>query len=120
MRRIQFNGRLFCLSLLSGLLCHIYCMVNLIGTEDTLGDYSAGSVSLRSTFAGADTGRWLSGFVNRLQGWYRTPMFSGCLIILIMAVMAQVMIRFLHDMAGEEDLPVPFIGEHRYLRGHGR
>lgn len=95
MRRIQFNGRLFCLSLLSGLLCHIYCMVNLIGTEDTLGDYSAGSVSLRSTFAGADTGRWLSGFANRLQGWYRTPMFSGCLIILIMAVMAQVMIRFL-------------------------
>lgn len=93
-KSIQVNGSIFVLSILSGFICHAYCMVNLIGTEDTLGDYSDGSINLLSTFAGADTGRWLSGFVNRIQGWYRTPMLSGCIIILIMAVMAQLVICF--------------------------
>ena len=90
-----FHKRVFLVSLVAGFLTHAYCMLNMIGTEDTLGSYSQESVRLLSTFAGASTGRWLSNAVNRVQTWYRTPFVSGILILLVIALIAQVVIEVL-------------------------
>ncbi len=91
-----FHKKVFLVSLLAGFLTHAYCMLNMIGTEDTLGSYSKESVNILSTFAGASTGRWLSNAVNWVQTWYRTPFISGLLILLVTAWTAQLVIDFFH------------------------
>ena len=53
---VRWNGWDFLASILSGFVAHAYCMLNLVGTEDTIGEYSEASVNLMSTFAGASTG----------------------------------------------------------------
>ena len=56
-KAIKWNGRVFLASILSGIVAHAYCMLNLIGTEDTIGEYSRENVSILHTFVGASTGR---------------------------------------------------------------
>lgn len=91
---VRWNGWVFLASILSGFVAHAYCMLNLVGTEDTIGEYSEASVNLLSTFAGASTGRWLSGAANWIQTWYRTPWVAGMLIILVIALLGQIVIDF--------------------------
>ena len=93
---VRWNGRVFLASILAGFVAHAYCMLNLVGTEDTIGEYSEASVNLLSTFAGASTGRWLSGAANWIQTWYRTPWVAGMLIILVIALLGQIVIDFLN------------------------
>lgn len=93
---LRIDRKVFLASVISGFITHVYCMVNLVENEDTITPYTQSSVQISSTFAGADTGRWLSGAVNFLQGWYRTPIISGILIILIIAFLAQIFILIFH------------------------
>lgn len=94
--QLHIDRKVFLASFVSGVLTHIYCMVNLVENEDTITPYTQDSVSILHTLRGADTGRWLSGAVNWLQSWYRTPIVSGLLVILIIAILAQVYIRIFH------------------------
>lgn len=91
---VRWNGWVFLASILSGFVAHAYCMLNLVGTEDTIGEYSKETVNILYTFVGASTGRWLSGAANLIQTWYRTPWVSGLLIILVIALLGQVIIDF--------------------------
>ena len=91
---IRFHKKVFWVSILAGFIAHAYCMLNLIGTEDTIGSYSQESTNILSTFVGASTGRWLSNASNWLQTWYRTPLISGVLILLVIALLGQVVIDF--------------------------
>lgn len=91
---VRWNGRVFLASILAGFVAHAYCMLNLVGTEDTIGEYSKETVNILYTFVGASTGRWLSGAANLIQTWYRTPWVSGLLIILVIALLGQVIIDF--------------------------
>ena len=93
-KTIKWNGRVFLASILSGIVAHAYCMLNLIGTEDTIGEYSRENVSILHTFVGASTGRWLSEAANRIQTWYRTPLVSGVLVILVIALLGQLIIAY--------------------------
>lgn len=91
---VRWNGWVFLASILSGFVAHAYCMLNLVGTEDTIGEYSKETVNILYTFVGASTGRWLSGAANLIQTWYRTSWVSGLLIILVIALLGQVIIDF--------------------------
>lgn len=84
--------RIFLISVLSGIIAHLYYMVNLLGSDDViLAGYGQGSL-LERMAGGVSTGRIFGALIDELETWYRSYYVSGWIIILTMAVMALIII----------------------------
>ncbi len=81
------HAQLFVIAVIAGLAAHLYSMVNLLGSDDSILEFEGLSRNfvIRS-LEGASTGRWLGGIVSEIGGDYRTAPVSGLLAILVMAL----------------------------------
>ena len=82
----------FFIALIIGIITHIYGLTNMLESEDYLFTNVTRSTMLSSFYA-ADSGRWLSGIINLLMGWYRSRVTEGVLAIIVIAFSAIIFIE---------------------------
>ena len=79
---------LLLVSLISGVVTHIYYMVNMPGSDDIImRNYPKPPMGIAWMLQGASTGRIFGGFIDLIQTWYRSFYVSGWIIIITMAIM---------------------------------
>ncbi|WP_248405331.1 glucosyltransferase domain-containing protein [Butyrivibrio fibrisolvens] len=85
---IKDNKNVLLIALIAGFVCHIYGITNMLGGDDRILNYYTGKPTIEQALQRANSGRWLASIVELGLGWYKSPVVTGFLTIIIMAFSA--------------------------------
>ena len=79
---------IFAVGIISGLIAHVYYMVNRLASDDAVGiSYSENPYNVMgNVISGSSTGRWLGSIVDLVMTWYRSFYVAGWITIVLMAL----------------------------------
>ena len=82
------------IGIVSGLIAHIYYMVNRLASDDMIViGYSDNPYNvINMIVSGSSTGRWLGSVVDLIMTWYRSFYVAGWIVIIVMTIISMFLI----------------------------